>query len=239
MTEPDSYSSIVETLLLDRERGIRLSRARTRATDALAAANTTHEVSRDQVGDHAFARGMGMTCPGMVLTWDEPLHRLVKEILAFPATAGAPPRPTDTGPWGRARIASTVPRDIAVTPMHSGPHLGSTIEKNVNTLTSPVTIELCHNDNRVSSRMRTVNVQIIDSSDERVYWDRTVSGHWAGTWTDRPDLGVRLLEALERAGLKPAGIHIGDDEAYSKRIVSIDSAAESLRRFGCRVLVKR
>lgn len=239
MTQPDDYRSVVDTLLLDRERGIRLSNAQTRAADALAASDTSHEAGSGSARNDALARGVTMDHPEEVLARDEPLHLLVNASLASSATTGACPRITGTGPWGRAWMAPVEPRGISLTPRHSAPHLGPVIEISVNTLASDVTIELCYNDNRVSSGKRTVNVEIIDSCGGRIYWDRTVSGLWAGTWKDRPDLGVRLFDALETAGLKPAGIHIGDDEAYSRRIASIDSAAESLRRSGCRVLVKR
>lgn len=104
---------------------------------------------------------------------------------------------------------------------------------------NPVTIELCYNDCRSASSLRTTNIEIIDASGNRIFWQRTTTGAWAGSWENRPDLGEALIAALDTAGLTPTGIHVGDDEAYShKRVAGIDSAAESLRRSGFRVLVK-
>jgi hypothetical protein len=167
MTQFDGYGKILDTLLVDRERGIRLSNAKKRAADALAVrAPETSETAR-----------------GSLL--------------------GVKTAPCTDTIFG-------------------------------------VTIELCYNDNRTASKNRSVNIQLIDANGCRICWDRTVSGSWAGTWENRPDLGSPLLNLLETIGLKPAGIHIGDDEAYSRRqVASIDSAADLLRRSGYRVVVKR
>ena len=86
---------------------------------------------------------------------------------------------------------------------------------------------------------QTVNIELTDDRGDPIYWARKPSGAWAGSWENRPDLGEALIAALDTAGLTPAGIHVGDDEAYAHmRAAGIDSAAASLRRSGFRVLVK-
>lgn len=106
----------------------------------------------------------------------------------------------------------------------------ATTQKEVNTLTI---IKLCRNDSR------TINIELTDFRGNSIYWDRTASGDWSGSWEARPDLGPELVDALVNAGLTPTGIHIGDDEAYAAAKVSnIEAAAQCLRESGFAVQVK-
>lgn len=239
MTRPDDYSSIVDTLLLDRERRIRLSNARTRAAGALMMSETNP--SDDAARQRSERRCIGvprMNLGGAIVPRAEVFRLAFSEGATFFLTAGEQPN-ADDGPRRSIRIiplGANASQEASIAPH---PHL-AIIHKVVRPETwTCVTIELCYNDGRATSRNRTVNIQIIDASGNRIYWDRNTSGTWAGTWENRPDLGPELVHALKTAGLTPAGIHIGDDEAYShRRIASIDSPAESLRCSGYRVLVK-
>jgi hypothetical protein len=239
MTQLDSYSSIVDTLLLDRERGIRLSKARTRAADALADSETNEADGGPPWSERRIATVPQMNPRGANLPHPEKYRLAFSESPAFFLTTGEHPN-ADDGTRRRIRIVPLGANASEETSIAPHPHL-TTIHTAVCTNPSLcVTFELCYNDGCAASKRRTVNIQIIDASGCRVYWDRTTSGSWAGSWENRPDLGRELVDALKTAGLSPAGIHIGDDEAYTRRqIASIDSAASSLRRYGYRVRVKR
>ena len=240
MTQLDSYSSIVDTLLLDRERRIRLSNAHTRAASALTMSETNpSDDGAPQRSERRCIAVPQINLGGAVVPSAEVLRQASSENATFFISAGEQPGSMDDGRRRRIRIvalgantseASIAPR-APLTAFHTAVSADASLWE---------TIELCYNDGRAAAKQRTVNIQIIDASGCRVYWDRTPSGSWAGTWADRPDLGPMLVSALKTAGVTPAGIHIGDDEAFTRRqVTSIDSAADSLRRSGYQVVVKR
>jgi len=238
MTQLDSYSSIVDTLLLDRERRIRLSNAQTRAADALADSETNETNGGAPRSESRIATVPQTNLRGANRTEPEISRLAFSDSPAFFLTAGEHPN-ADDRPRRRIRIVPLGANAAEETSIAPHPHLTIIHKADCLETWTCVTIELCYNDGRATSRNRTINIQIIDASGNRIYWDRNTTGSWAGTWENRPDLGPELVHALKTAGLTPAGIHIGDDEAYShKRIASIDSPAESLRCSGYRVLVK-
>jgi hypothetical protein len=104
-------------------------------------------------------------------------------------------------------------------------------QKEVRTLTI---IKLSTND------ATTLNIELTDDRGNSVFWSRDASGDWEGSWENRPDLGSDLVDALTSAGLTPAGIHIGDDEAFTiSDAANINTAAETLRAAGFVVKVKK